>query len=143
MPLDQEWRLITIPMLRLNLSIARLPLKTPQCAEHRMLSEETTLSFLGGHSETTRLAVCLVYVPASGESKLRLREESFSPDVGWFIQGYVDLLPEQINALRNVLGKHAPSTRRSDFNSVMHSSNYRVADNECPAILKLPINRAG
>ncbi len=37
---------------------------------------------------------------------LQLLSESFSADVGWYVQSSMDLEPEQVAALRGLLGAH-------------------------------------
>ena len=54
-------------------------------------------------SETERLLVVLLQSPANG-SRMELRQQSFSPGIGWFTQSTVQLEPGQVAALRNALG---------------------------------------
>jgi hypothetical protein len=81
--------------------INRLPLMS--------VTSETVLSAVSA-SETERLLVVLISSP-DHSSRMELRQQSFSPGIGWFTQSTVRLEPGQVAGLRNALG--ATSTHRS------------------------------
>jgi hypothetical protein len=62
-------------------------------------------------SERERLLVVLVQ-SADGGTHMELRQQSFSQGIGWFTQSTVGLLPGQVAALRNALGKDHPGAGR-------------------------------
>lgn len=63
---------------------------------------ETILAVIPSEKSYQRLVLAL----ASGDSEksLILRTESFSPDVGWFIQSSVSMSRVELAGLKNVLG---------------------------------------
>jgi hypothetical protein len=78
-----------------------------------MPATETILSTLPA-SEKDRLL--LVLVQRSGEgSRMELRQQSFSPGVGWFTQSTVELEPTQVSQLRSALGMTAASRGRTEL----------------------------
>ena len=102
-----------------------------------MHTRETTFEILESESPTDRVAVSMVRCGTTGESRVRLRQESFSDAVGWFTQSQIDLSPDQVAQLKSMLGLTAmrptrPSPQRSTDDT---------ADE--PAILKLPSVLAG
>jgi hypothetical protein len=68
---------------------------------------ETILSILPGSDEQHRVVVALRH-DEMGNSQMQLRQESWSQAVGWFAQSVVALAPDQIAALRGVLGTGGP-----------------------------------
>lgn len=110
-------------------------------------NEETVLQILEKDSQHERIAVCLVRCPSSETTRIRLREESYSTHVGWYTQGHVDLSPEQIQALRLVLGPVAaeamPATRKLARPGKALASAALAKENDGPATIKLSANRAG
>ena len=68
----------------------------------RRFPGEIILGVLPGGTPGSRTTVVLRHDAAG--TAVRLRSESFSGDVGWFVQGCVDLPGEQLAGLRNLLG---------------------------------------
>ena len=64
---------------------------------------ETILNVVPGNDESSRLVVALERF--AGESRVVLRQESYSDDVGWFVQSRVDMDPDQVQGLRMALGR--------------------------------------
>lgn len=62
-----------------------------------------TIAVLDAKTADRRIRVCLM----GAGGGLQLISESFSADVGWYVQSSVDLEPEQLAALRGVLGTAA------------------------------------
>ena len=90
---------------------ALLPFATPVAGRPAGgLSGETLLGHLPGVTADRRTAVVTRRSLCGAESVL-LREESFSPAVGWFPQGGVELAADQIGGLRALMGAAAPATR--------------------------------
>ena len=73
------------------------------------MATEVTLAVLPGDCEDRRVRVCLK--SGSAAAGLRLVNESYSSAVGWFEQSHTDLSPDQIRALRSVLGQAETPTR--------------------------------
>ena len=73
---------------------------------------ETILNVVPGNDEFSRLVMALERF--GGESRVVLRQESYSDDVGWFVQSRVDIEPEQVHGLRNALGS-GPARTASGF----------------------------
>ncbi|NNJ26050.1 hypothetical protein [Alienimonas chondri] len=74
---------------------------------------ESLLGLLPGATENRRTAVKR-RVGLCGAVSVRLSEESFSPAVGWFEQGSVELAADQLTGLKALLAAvpQAPSVRR-------------------------------
>ena len=72
-------------------------------------ASETVLTSIPS-SEVERLLVVLVNL-SDGNSRMELRQQSFSKGIGWFTQSTVQLEPGQVAALRNALGGTATVTR--------------------------------
>lgn len=108
-----------------------------------MHTRETTLQILESASPTDRVAVSVVHCDATGESRIRLRQESFSDAVGWFTQSQIDLKPDQVAQLKSLLGPAVPrpSGAPARPQAAPRSDAERVAEE--PAILKLPSVLAG
>ncbi len=70
---------------------------------------EVTIATLDGGSPDRRICVTLSASLQDEGTALRLRHESFSPDVGWFAQSVIDLSPDQVAQLRAALGHVSPS----------------------------------
>lgn len=65
---------------------------------------DTTIAVFPSHEVDRRLRVSLQSGDAPGG--LQLIDESFSSHVGWYAQSSVSLAPEQVAALRALLGTH-------------------------------------
>ena len=79
-----------------------------------MPREETLLQVLSSESPTSRVSLWLCRCEFSGESRLRMRQESYSDNVGWFTQTHVDLTPDQWSQLKGgVAAPRGPSSHRS------------------------------
>lgn len=63
---------------------------------------ETVLATLPGTSDTDRLVVVLT--AANGTSQVHLRQQSWGEGLGWYTQSSVQLDPQQVAGLRQVLG---------------------------------------
>ncbi|WP_146518520.1 hypothetical protein [Stieleria varia] len=66
------------------------------------MQSETILNVFPGASDTNRLALVQTET-ICGLRHLVLRQESYSPDVGWFTQSCVVIEPEQVAALKMTL----------------------------------------
>ena len=79
-----------------------------------MPREETLLQVLSSESPTSRVSLWLCRCEFSGESRLRMRQESYSDNVGWFTQTHVDLTPDQWSQLKGgVAAPRGQSSHRS------------------------------
>lgn len=67
-----------------------------------MIREEQIIAVVDGKSSSERLV--LVLDANDKDRPIVLRSESFSPDVGWFVQSSLRLSRTELNGLRNVLG---------------------------------------
>ena len=74
-------------------------------------ASETLLTAIPS-SDVERLIVVLVK-SAEGQSRMELRQQSFSHSVGWFTQSTVQLDPGQVAALRNSLGTRGGQPTKS------------------------------
>lgn len=63
------------------------------------MRHETILNVIPDHEGSHRLVVA-VEQESDRSSRLVLRQESFSDDVGWFVQSRVLIEPEQVAGLR-------------------------------------------
>jgi hypothetical protein len=63
---------------------------------------ETILAVIPGERPQDRLVLAMV--GADADKPLVLRTESFSPDVGWFVQSSVSMSRAELAGLKNVLG---------------------------------------
>ena len=61
--------------------------------------KETILNVFPSNDESQRLVIAVEQQEA-GPSRLVLRQESFSEDVGWFVQSRIAVEPEQIAGLK-------------------------------------------
>lgn len=88
----------------------------PQTQGHvaTMHRHETLLQVLSSESSTSRVSLWMVRCEFSGESRLRMRQESYSDDVGWFTQTHLDLTPDQLSQLKGGLGCDRRSSRSGD-----------------------------
>ena len=87
---------------------------------------ETVLNVFPTHDERHRLVVA-VEQQEDATSRLVLRQETFSDDVGWFVQSRIAVEPEQLQGLRSSLGaQFAPRTLPAT----------RTAESREPAILQ-------
>lgn len=75
------------------------------------MQNETILNVFPTADERHRLVIAVQQCPVArpgcdciaGSSKLVLRQETFSPDVGWFVQSCVAVEPEQLPGLKMAL----------------------------------------
>jgi len=63
---------------------------------------ETIFSILQGDDDSNRIVV--VHRSGFGGSRLVLRRETFSDDIGWFEQSSVEISPDQVGQLKQALG---------------------------------------
>ncbi|MEM8668576.1 MAG: hypothetical protein AAGG48_13740 [Planctomycetota bacterium] len=78
------------------------------------MRQETVLNVFPGQDENQRLVIAIEQEPGQ-ESRLVLRQESYSEAIGWFIQSRVAIEPNQVAGLRLALGGStlgASSTRQ-------------------------------
>lgn len=71
---------------------------------------EMVLCYLPGSSATERLAVVRCGVGA--DQTFEIRQQSWGNGLGWFTQSCVAVQPEQVAALRNVLGANVSNGPR-------------------------------
>lgn len=90
-----------------------------------MHRHETLLQVLTSESPTSRVSLWMVRCEFSGESRLRMRQESFSDDVGWFTQTHLDLTPDQLSQLKGGIGFHAHPSHAKKSASI-HPAKPRV-----------------
>lgn len=99
---------------------------------------ETVLSVLEGESPQQRVVVVMRQFDGGG-SELGLRRESWSENVGWYVQSCIDLSTDQITELRAVLGV-VPTSRPRRY--AMAAAG--AAGDEPPVqCLQFPTHRAG
>ncbi len=67
-----------------------------------LIREEQIVAVVAGKDSSERLV--LVLDANDKDRPIVLRSESFSPDVGWFVQSYLRLSRTELSGLRNVLG---------------------------------------
>lgn len=67
-----------------------------------LVREEQIVAVVPGKESSERLVLVLNSIDK--EKPIVLRSESFSPDVGWFIQSTLRLSRMELNGLRSVLG---------------------------------------
>lgn len=98
---------------------------------------ETILSVLESDAPAKRVVVVMRQHPAGG-SDLVLRHESWSENVGWFVQSCIELSGDQISDLRSVLG--VVPTGRPKQRRFLDSA---AADDRSAACLSFAAHRAG
>lgn len=69
-----------------------------------VVRQETIVNVFPSSDENRRLVIAVEQLPNSA-SRLVLRQETFSSDVGWFVQSQVAIEPEQVPALKMSLGR--------------------------------------
>ena len=79
------------------------------------MRKETILNVFPSDDELQRLVIAVEHCE-QGASRLVLRQESFSEDVGWFVQSRIAVEPEQIPGLKmsltgQVMKEIQPSAR--------------------------------
>lgn len=82
------------------------------------VKSETILNVFPGASDHNRL-VLVRCVTMCGHEHLTLRQESYSPDVGWYAQSGVAIEPGQVAGLKMTLSpnNHRPTINRIDVGS--------------------------
>lgn len=93
-----------------------------------MHRHETLLQVLTSESPTSRVSLWMVRCEFSGESRLRMRQESYSDDVGWFTQTHLDLTPDQLSQLKGGVASDRHSTRARAFPSTTPVRQSATAD---------------
>ncbi len=85
------------------------------------MKNERVLDLFPGAEEHNRLVLARVD-DAQGVHRYLLRQESFSSDVGWFVQSRIAIEPEQLAGLKAALtcgrtriGASSPADRASKF----------------------------
>ena len=68
------------------------------------MNNACVLATLDSTNEDERVVVLLDRGPA-GETRISLEQQTWAGRLGWFNQARVELEPQQIAALRNVLGQ--------------------------------------
>ncbi|MDG2224511.1 MAG: hypothetical protein P8L85_24230 [Rubripirellula sp.] len=68
-----------------------------------VVRQETIVNVFPSSDENRRLVIAVEQLPDSA-SRLVLRQETFSNDVGWFVQSQVAIEPEQVPGLKMSLG---------------------------------------
>lgn len=100
---------------------------------------DTILAILDSETPGKRVVVAMRQL-ALGGSELVLRHESWSENVGWFVQSCVGLSGDQIGELRSVLGV-VPSGRPKQ--RPFAASGGPSGDCGAAACLPFPAHRAG
>lgn len=100
---------------------------------------ETILSVLEGDTPQQRIVVTLRHLDGGG-NELALRRESWSENVGWFVQSCVELSSDQITDLRSVLGV-VPTRRPRSL--AFAAARGRAVDEQPLECLPFPAHRAG
>lgn len=67
------------------------------------MKTETILNVFPSDDENRRLVVAVERSEQDACDRLVLRQESFSSDVGWFVQSRIAVEPEQIPGLKTLL----------------------------------------
>ena len=68
--------------------------------------KETILNIFPGADDSHRLVVVIEQV-GDGPSGLVLRQETFAPDVGWFVQSQLPIEPCQVTGLKMALASRS------------------------------------
>jgi hypothetical protein len=94
-------------------------------------------------SELAQHRLVLVMVGADADKPLILRSESFSPDVGWFIQSSVSMSRAELSGLKNVLGLNMSQGCQQTAGRVERSRRVQPSqrDDE-PCVLPFALRRA-
>ena len=74
------------------------------------MQNETILNVLPEADDLQRLVIAVQQEEGCVSSRLVLRQETYSDDVGWFVQSCVAIEPEQVAGLKMALSSQ--STRR-------------------------------
>lgn len=85
---------------------------------------DTTIAILPSRDPDRRLRVSLQ--SGKGPGGLQLIDESFSSDVGWYAQSSVHVAPEQVAALRTLLGTHVGSEKQKTDGQLAAASDKPV-----------------
>ncbi len=102
------------------------------------MDEVTIATLVDEPTRRVRVSLCR---DADGGSRLRLRDETLSDHVGWFVQASIDLTTEQVAQMRSVLG--TVSTPRPARSKVCGQRISLGNEPDCPETLPLAVYRAG
>lgn len=110
-----------------------------------MERQETLLQQLPARTPNDRVSLWLVRGDFAGETRLRLRQESFSDDVGWYTQSQIDLTTEQWSLLKSAFGAAAVGQppRRTVPAAAEPEQAAESCDDLSAAILAFPASLAG
>ena len=72
------------------------------------MKRETVINVFPSEDDQNRLVIAVEQHHQS--SQLVLRQESYSSDVGWFVQSRIDVQPEQVDGLRMALSSKRSRT---------------------------------
>ncbi|QDT11965.1 hypothetical protein [Planctomycetes bacterium K23_9] len=76
------------------------------------MRKETILNVFPGADHNHRLVVAIEQIN-NGPSNLMLRQETFTPDVGWFVQSQLPIEPCQVTGLKMALAASPSKPQRS------------------------------
>lgn len=105
------------------------------------MTDNTTIAVLPADRDDRRLRLVMLSGGGAEGARLRLSDETFSSDVGWFTQGTIDLSPSQIRDLRSALGAPAQSSRPT-LRQPTRTESVPSSDQRSEATL-LSLHRAG
>lgn len=122
--LDRDAEAAKLQLLRININ---------KLAGTASVRHETIVNVFPGMDDAQRLVIA-VEQESDGESRLVLRQESYSEAVGWFVQSRVAIEPNQVAGLKMSLGGTNNARRISPPKPELPDS---------PAILRFPAAAAG
>ena len=99
------------------------------------MQNETILNVFPAADELQRLVIAVQQDEGCVSSRLVLRQETYSDDVGWFVQSWVAIEPEQVAGLKMALSSQSPGR--------LSSKRARSGLSRVPAILSLDGALAG
>ncbi len=73
------------------------------------MQKETILNVFPAADYLQRLVIAVQQEEGCVSSRLVLRQESYADDVGWFVQSYVAIEPEQVAGLKMALSSQSAS----------------------------------
>ncbi|MCH1439734.1 MAG: hypothetical protein L7W43_08755 [Rubripirellula sp.] len=77
------------------------------------MQNETILNVFPASDDLHRLVIAVQQEEGHSSSRLVLRQETYADDVGWFVQSFVAIEPEQVAGLKMALSNKVSSRMKT------------------------------
>lgn len=105
-------------------------------ASAQTLRPETILSVLPGATDHARTVIAMN--PTGPGNLVEMRQETFSPAVGWFVQSRIELSAEQVAGVRRTLGTIPSARPTANKTRRTGSTHFRDTAADSPMTLAFP-----